>query len=160
MISPNQINGHIRYNGQDFLQFDPDEYKKRVLMVEQNTVLFYGTVLENITMEWNATPDEIDEVVVACGLSEFVAEHGLAYAIPYGGENLSSGERQRIGIARLLLRKPDVLIFDEPTSALDHDLKEAVSKGIVDFAKKHKMTLVIICHGEEFDPYSSQIIQL
>ena len=160
MISPNQINGHIRYNGQDFLQFDPDEYKKRVLMVEQNTVLFYGTVLENITMEWNATPDGIDEVVVACGLSEFVAEHGLAYAIPYGGENLSSGERQRIGIARLLLRKPDVLILDEPTSALDHDLKEAVSKGIVDFAKKHKMTLVIICHGEEFDPYSSQIIQL
>lgn len=160
MISPNQINGHIRYNGQDFLQFDPDEYKKRVLMVEQNTVLFHGTVLENITMEWNAAPDEIDEVVVACGLSEFVAEHGLAYAIPYGGENLSSGERQRIGIARLLLRKPDVLILDEPTSALDHDLKEAVSKGIVDFAKKHKMTLVIICHGEEFDPYSSQIIQL
>ena len=139
---------------------DPDEYKKRVLMVEQNTVLFYGTVLENITMEWNAAPDEIDEVVVACGLSEFVAEHGLAYAIPYGGENLSSGERQRIGIARLLLRKPDVIILDEPTSALDHDLKEAVSKGIVDFAKKHKMTLVIICHGEEFDPYSSQIIQL
>ena len=84
----------------------------------------------------------------------------MAVAIPYSGENLSSGERQRIGIARLLLRKPDVLILDEPTSALDHDLKEAVSKGIVDFAKKHKMTLVIICHGEEFDPYSSQIIQL
>ena len=160
MISSDSIDGQILYNGQDFLRFDQKEYNKRVLMAEQNTLLFDGTLLENITMEWQASPDEIREVVAACGLSEFVAEHGLDAPIPYGGENLSSGERQRIGLARLLLRKPDVFILDEPTSALDHELKETVSKGIVDFAKRHDMTLVIICHGEEFDSYCSQMVQL
>lgn len=159
-ISLDNINGHIKYNGYDFLQFDQKEYNKQVLMVEQNASLFYGTILENITMEWKSNFHEIEEVVVACGLSKFIAEHGFDYIVSYGGDNLSSGERQRIGIARLLLRKPDVLILDEPTSALDRELKEMVSTGIVNFARRHGMTLVIICHGEEFDRYSSQIIRL
>ena len=73
---------------------------------------------------------------------------------------LSGGEKVRCLLSKMMISGANILILDEPTSALDHDLKEAVSKGIVDFAKKHKMTLVIICHGEEFDPYSSQIIQL
>lgn len=153
------VSGHILYNQQDITQFDKKEYNKRVLLVSQETVLFHGTILENIVMDSKAKFDEIQEVIKVCALSDFIVEHGLDYMVACGGSNLSSGERQRVGIARVLIRRPDILILDEPTSALNQELAKKVSKGIIEFSRKYAITVVVVCHGNEFDTYSSKIIK-
>ena len=127
-------------------------------MVCQDVVLFYGTLAENIVMEQTVNTASLDEVIFVCGLEEFVNEYGLNYMIAQSGENVSGGQKQRIGIARILIRKPDVLILDEIASALDSGMTEKIVERIVKYAQKYSIAIISISHGTEFDKYCDNMI--
>ena len=136
------------------------EYHKHVLYVGQDTVLFEGTLRDNILMEGNAGDGELEEAIEICGLQDFVRRYGLDYGISLAGENVSGGERQRIGIARMFIRKPDILILDEVTSALDADITNKVVGNLAAYAKKHQMTVIAISHKRDFEAYSSKVLTI
>lgn len=152
--------GCIQYNGTDLGRLSMTEYHKHVLYVGQDTVLFEGTLRDNILMEGNAGDGELEEAIEICGLQDFVRRYGLDYGITLAGENVSGGERQRIGIARMFIRKPDILILDEVTSALDADITNKVVGNLAAYAKKHQMTVIAISHKRDFEAYSSKVLTI
>ncbi|MEZ3445442.1 MAG: ABC transporter ATP-binding protein/permease [Lachnospiraceae bacterium] len=152
--------GCIQYNGVDITEFSKEEYHRHVLYVSQDIVLFEGTLRDNLLMEQAATPEELEEVVESCCLQDFVGQYGLDYILEPEGRNVSGGERQRIGIARMLMRKPDILILDEVTSSLDTDTTEKVVGNIAAFAKKYGITIIAISHKKDFERYSSKIVTI
>ena len=152
--------GQIRYNGHDIQTLPAAEYHRHVLLVNQDTLLFPGTIEENLLMEQAATDEEIMEILQVCGLESFIRQYGLDYQVEDTGGNLSGGQRQRLGLARILLRRPQLLILDEATSALDADTAETVVKNITEFARRHVITILAVSHKQDFEKYSNKLIQL
>ncbi|MDO5755195.1 MAG: ABC transporter ATP-binding protein [Tissierellia bacterium] len=152
-------NGKMAIGGQSIEELGSSLYNI-LLQVEQSSILIEGSLLENLTLGDEYTEEEIQEVIETSQLSKLVDHVGLDYEITEGGKNLSGGERQRVGIARMLLRKPRILLLDEPTSALDEQTGEAMTKKLVDFGKKHKMTMIVVTHKEDFLKHADQKIHL
>ena len=150
----------IQYNGIRIDRLSIKEYHKHVLYAGQDTVLFEGTLRDNILMEQNVKEEELEEAIEICGLREFVTRYGLDYSLALAGENVSGGERQRIGIARMIVRRPELLILDEVTSALDADTARKVAGNILAFARKHEMTVIAISHKKDFEAFGSKVLTI
>jgi ATP-binding cassette, subfamily C, bacterial LapB len=114
--------GRILVDGIDTRQYDPADLRTGIGFVLQDTDLFYGKLRDNITFGKPAATDE--EVLAAArlsGVESFIAGHPLGYDMPIaeGGRSLSGGQKQAIGLARVLIRRPKVLFLDEPTAHFD-----------------------------------------
>jgi len=139
--------GDIRLGDDPISRFDPSHWRSRIAVAGQDNELIAGTIAENIAYgRPEADQAEIEAVARAAGADGFIAALPQGYDTPVTlqGLNLSGGQRQRIGVARALLRNPDVLIFDEATSAVD-----ALSdQEIVKLASEHHhfRTLLVISH--------------
>ncbi|MFS4429041.1 ABC transporter ATP-binding protein [Chryseobacterium sp. S90] len=141
--------GNIFYNGINGKEFDFDELRNQIGFVTQDTQLFAGTIKENLLFVNPAATEE--ELAVALQKSSCTAlleraEKGIETVIGEGGLKLSGGEKQRIAIARALLRKPHLLIFDEATSALDSITEEEITTTIKDISKEREQITVLIAH--------------
>jgi ABC-type multidrug transport system fused ATPase/permease subunit len=123
----------IRVNGVPLIEINQQEYRKRVVLVEQQSRIFNDTVRNNIVFGLTASEQEIKNVVRLAGLEPVLDAMplGLDTMLDYQGTNLSGGQRQRLGIARALLRNPDVLVLDESTSALDEPTRNLVLGNIL-----------------------------
>ena len=150
----------IQDNGIRIDRLSIKEYHKHVLYAGQDTVLFEGTLRDNILMEQKVKEEELEEAIEICGLREFVTRYGLDYSLALAGENVSGGERQRIGIARMIVRRPELLILDEVTSALDADTARKVAGNILAFARKHEMTVIAISHKKDFEAFGSKVLTI
>ncbi len=125
--------GRVRVGGVDVRDYDLDTLRKQVAMVLQKNVLFSGTIAENL--RWgdpNATDEEVREAAHLACADEFVDTFPKGYDtwIEQGGSNVSGGQKQRLCIARALLRRPKVLILDDSTSAVDTKTDAKIREGL------------------------------
>jgi ATP-binding cassette subfamily C protein LapB len=114
--------GRVLVDGIDLRQYDPADLRTGIGFVLQDTDLFYGKLRDNITFGRPAASDqEVVEAARLSGVESFIAGHPLGYEMPIaeGGSSLSGGQKQAIGLARVLIRKPKVLFLDEPTAHFD-----------------------------------------
>ena len=141
--------GRILYNNIDENNIDFDDLRNQIGFVTQDTQLFSGTIRENLVfVNPDATDDEVMDVLNKASCSNLVAraDNGLDTMIGEGGLKLSGGEKQRLSIARALLRKPKVLLFDEATSALDSITEEAITDTIREISGDGKQISILIAH--------------
>ena len=126
--------GKILLGGNDINDIPLEEIRERISVVPQKSVLFKGTVRSN--MLWgnpNATDDEINNALSLAQASDFIAEkQGLDTPVEQGGKNFSGGQRQRLSVARALIKKADILILDDSSSALDYATDSAMRRAIAE----------------------------
>ena len=128
--------GRVRVGGVDVRDYDLDTLRKQVAMVLQKNVLFSGTIAENL--RWgdpDATDEEVREAARLACADEFVDTFPKGYDtwIEQGGTNVSGGQKQRLCIARALLRRPKVLILDDSTSAVDTKTDAKIREGLASY---------------------------
>jgi ATP-binding cassette subfamily B protein len=141
--------GTIFYNGIDGHEIDFDELRNQIGFVTQDTQLFAGTIRENLTFVFpEATDDEVRDALHKASCDNLLsrAEKGLDTMIGEGGLKLSGGEKQRLSIARALLRHPHLLIFDEATSSLDSITEEEITNTIRRISTEKEQITVMIAH--------------
>jgi ATP-binding cassette subfamily B protein len=141
--------GEIYYNNYKSQEIDLDELRGQIGFVTQDTQLFSGTIKENLLF---VAPNASDEACMkaleqaACQSLLARADKGLDTMIGEGGVKVSGGEKQRLSIARSLLRNPSLLVFDEATSALDSLTEEEISKTVRDLSAKKSHITILIAH--------------
>jgi len=141
--------GSILYNGIDENNINFDDLRNQIGFVTQDTQLFSGTIKENLMFVKPDTGEEdlLDVLQKASCLNILSrAENGLETMIGEGGLKLSGGEKQRLSIARALLRKPHLLIFDEATSSLDSLTEEEITNTIKDISSQREQITILIAH--------------
>jgi ATP-binding cassette subfamily B protein len=141
--------GRVLLNGEASTTVDLDAFRERIGFVTQDTQLFSGTIRENLLfVRPDASDAECLEVLkkAACDSLLARADKGLDTLIGEGGVKVSGGEKQRLSIARALLRRPHLLVFDEATSSLDSLTEEEVSDTIRSVARAREAITVLIAH--------------
>jgi ATP-binding cassette subfamily B protein len=141
--------GEIFYNGINGSDISFDELRNQIGFVTQDTQLFAGTIRENLVFVYpQATDEELIEALRKASCTNLLmrAEKGLDTMIGEGGLKLSGGEKQRLSIARALLRHPHLLIFDEATSALDSITEEEITNTIRNISLEKEQITVMIAH--------------
>jgi ATP-binding cassette subfamily B protein len=141
--------GEILMNGVNTAQIDMSELRNQISFVTQDTQLFAGTIKENLAFVAPAATEE--DMLLAltkarCANILDKGGNGLATVIGEGGLKLSGGEKQRLSIARALLRHPHLLIFDEATSSLDSLTEESITDTIRDLSKEREQITIMIAH--------------
>lgn len=139
--------GEIRLGQRSLDELDPQAWRRHIAIAGQDSELVTGSVAENIAYGHpDATKAEIENAARAAGAAQFVAQLPQAYDTPVGpnGLSLSGGQRQRIGLARALLRQPDLLILDEATNAVDA-LSEAEIMALI-AEHRYFNTMLVISH--------------
>lgn len=147
LYSPQE--GSISYNGVDSRKIDIEELRYQIGFVTQDTQLFSGSIKENLLfVNPQATDEEILQVMkqASCNTLLERADNGLNSVIGEGGMKISGGEKQRLSIARALLRRPRLLVFDEATSALDSITEESISNTVRDITSTREHITVMIAH--------------
>lgn len=141
--------GNVFYNHSSHHDIDLDQLRERIGFVTQDTQLFSGTIRENLLfVRPEATDEECMDVLhkAACQTLLARAEKGLDTVIGEGGVKVSGGEKQRLSIARALLRRPNILIFDEATSSLDSITEEEITRTIRDVSDMDNHITILIAH--------------
>ncbi|HEU0111125.1 MAG TPA: ABC transporter ATP-binding protein [Flavisolibacter sp.] len=147
LYRPNQ--GNIFYNGMDENSIHFDDLRNQIGFVTQDTQLFSGTIKENLLfVNPGATEEDLMDALTKASCQNLLtrAEKGIDTMIGEGGLKLSGGEKQRLSIARALLRKPKLLIFDEATSALDSLTEEEINKTIRNVSSSNDQITILIAH--------------
>ncbi len=141
--------GTILYNEIDSNSIDKNELQQQLGFVTQDTQLFAGTIRENLLFtKPDATEEQLNFALSQAACDSLIArsEFGIDTVIGEGGMKLSGGEKQRLSIARALLRTPKLLVFDEATSALDSITEEAISNTIRSIGNQKEHITVLIAH--------------
>jgi ATP-binding cassette subfamily B protein len=147
LYSPQE--GEIDYNGINSTKIDIEELRYQIGFVTQDTQLFSGTIKENMLfVNPGATDEDILQALrqASCDTLLARADNGLDSMIGEGGIKISGGEKQRLSIARALLRRPRLLVFDEATSALDSITEEAITSTVREITSTREHITVMIAH--------------
>lgn len=155
--------GSVSYNGINSTDIELTELRLQLGLVSQDSQLFSGTIKDNLLfVKPSATDDEIMDVLnkAACQNLLKRAANGIYSTIGEGGIKLSGGEKQRLSIARALLRQPKLLIFDEATSALDSLTEEEISETIRSISASKTQITILIAHRLSTIMHADRIIVL
>ena len=144
MASHSNYDGSISYDNVDIQQISSESLYEMVSVVQQNVFIFNASIRDNITMFSDFPKEEVDRAIELSGLSKLIATRGEDYLCGENGSGLSGGEKQRISIARSLLKKSQVLLADEATAALDAQTAFQVSNAILDM---NELTCIVVTHA-------------
>lgn len=149
--------GVLRVNGQEI---DGERLRGRLILVEQQPRIFSSTVRDNLTLGLKINDAEVLAALCAVEMTSFVEDlpDGLDTLLEYQGANISGGQRQRLSIARALLRRPEILILDEATSALDAATERLVIQSLKRTMKDG--VLIFITHDPEVAAVADEVIDL
>jgi len=139
--------GRITIDGQDLRQVTQASLRAAIGIVPQDTVLFNDSIAYNIAYgRPGATQDQVEAAARSAQLHDFIARLPQGYDTPVGerGLKLSGGEKQRVAIARMLLKDPPILVLDEATSALDSSNEQAIQQALREAAARR--TTLVIAH--------------
>ena len=146
MASDTDYSGSIRYDDTELREIRTDALYELVSVIQQNVFIFNASIRDNITMFSDFPREEVDRAMEQSGLSALVEARGEGFQCGENGCNLSGGEKQRISIARSLLKKSRVLLVDEATAALDAQTAGQVSGAILDL---RGITRIVVTHSLE-----------
>ena len=146
MGSSSNYQGEICIDGVSIKNIESESLYQLMTSVQQNVFVFNDTIRNNVTMFHEFPDKEVTLALERSGLSEFIEKRGEEFVCGENGANLSGDERQRISIARALLRKSPILLFDEATAALDAATARAVSFSILNLVG---MTRIVVTHRLE-----------
>lgn len=132
---------------------------KHMLLVNQTPYIFDASIYDNITMYDSFSDDEFDEVVSVCQLDDLIHEKGRDYLLK-SSLNISGGQAQRVSLARMLIRKPDVILLDEPTSALDEKTSLLFTSALKNYLETYGMTLLVVSHKKDITSICTRKLQL
>ena len=156
--------GELLIDGVDIKTYNKTSYRKNVGIVLQNPALFAGTIKSNITLERDYTDEEVIDVMKQVGAGYMIEKNELGIHTPvsFKGENLSLGEKQLLSFARILLRKPKIIVLDEATANIDSQTEmriknamDVVADGRTTFIIAHRLStikdadeIVVLDHGK------------
>lgn len=146
MASYPHYEGEILYDDAELSSISSSNLYEMESIIQQHVFVFNATIRENITMFRHFPEEQISEAIRLSGLSALLAEKGADYLCGENGSGLSGGEKQRISIARSLLRKSQVLLVDEATAALDAETAFQVSSAILGL---QGVTAIVVTHALE-----------
>ena len=144
MAAHSNYEGSIRYDDAELRDIHSESLYDMVSIVQQNVFIFNASIRDNITMFSSFPAEEVEQAIRLSGLSDLIRERGEDYLCGENGSGLSGGEKQRISIARSLLKKSRVLLVDEATAALDHKTAHQVSNAILNLKN---LTRIVITHA-------------
>lgn len=153
--------GSIRIDGKEITSYSTEELRDKVGIVMQKAVLFSGTIRENLCWgKKDASDEELMEALQTAQALEVVEkkEGGLSAQVAQGGKNFSGGQKQRLTIARALVRKPEILILDDSASALDYATDAALRRAIA--GMKEQPTVFIVSQRASSIQYADKILVL
>ena len=141
-----EYSGSIRWDNKDLKNVSSDSLFDQVSSIDQNVFVFNSSIRDNITMFRDFPKAEVENAISRANLGELISERGTDYLCGENGGGLSGGEKQRISIARSLLKKSSVLLADEITAALDAQTSYRVSSDILDLTG---ITRIVVTHDLE-----------
>ena len=141
MAGSGDYSGEIRYDGQELRAVSCESLYEIASLIQQNVFVFNATIRDNITMFRDFPKSEVECAIKRAGLSELIEQRGENYLCGENGSGLSGGEKQRISIARSLLRNASILLVDEATAALDAQTARQVAGSILDL--EHVTRIVV-----------------
>ena len=146
MASYSSYTGNIYYDDVELRTISGEQLYEIESIIQQNVFVFNATIAENITMFRNFPQESVQKAIQLSGLSALVEEKGEEYLCGENGCGLSGGEKQRISIARSLLKQSQVLLVDEATAALDAETAYNVSSALLDL---QDITAIVVTHALE-----------
>ena len=144
MAAHDSYTGAIKYDDVELQHIKSESLYEMISVVQQNVFIFNASIRDNITMFSDFAREEVDRAIELSGLSKLIADRGEDYLCGENGNGLSGGEKQRISIARSLLKKSQVLLVDEATAALDPQTAFQVSDAILDL---NELTRIVVTHA-------------
>ncbi|MBO4579081.1 MAG: ABC transporter ATP-binding protein [Clostridiales bacterium] len=141
-----EYSGSILWDNEDLKDSSSDSFFDQVSSIDQNVFVFNSSIKDNITMFRDFPEEEVEEAIRRSNLNELVEDKGEGYLCGESGKALSGGEKQRISIARSLLKRSSVLVADEITAALDPKTAYKVSSDILDLTG---LTRIVVTHSLE-----------
>ena len=142
----NSYQGDINYDDKELNEISIDSIYEISSFVEQDVFIFDDTIINNITMYSKVDDALLNNAINQSGLKQLIDEKGIDYKCGENGNNLSGGEKQRISIARALIKKAQILLMDEATSALDNETSYEITNNVLDL---ENTTKIMITHRLE-----------